>query len=88
MEDDIRVLSEENQNLNDDITQLLEERASLAQQVQEYVTEVKRVEDVLAQKVGRDSIRRIYRQKFPPNQCHPPSLVTRSSYVELAPSCR
>ena len=51
LEEDIVTLSDENRRLSDDLKAVLNERRQLSSQVQEYVTEVQRVENVIAQKV-------------------------------------
>ena len=51
MEDDLTNMTAETQRLSNDIKELIDERAQLSDQVQDYICEVKRVEDVLAQKV-------------------------------------
>ena len=43
------------QNLNQDLDEMIEERENLKLQVQDYVTEVRRVEDILAAKVCTQS---------------------------------
>ncbi|XP_067948387.1 testis-specific gene 10 protein-like isoform X2 [Watersipora subatra] len=50
LEEDVVTLSEENRRLSEDLQALLTERKQLSAQVQEYVAEVRRVEEVLAQK--------------------------------------
>lgn len=52
LEDDLTNMTAETQRLNKDIKELIDERAELSDQVQDYIGEVKRVEDVLAQKVA------------------------------------
>ena len=51
LDGDLGAASDEIHRLTEDIQQLIHERKQLAQQVQDYVAEVRRVEDVLAQKV-------------------------------------
>ena len=45
-------MTSESQRLSNDIKQLIDERTQLSDQVQDYIAEVRRVEDVLAQKVS------------------------------------
>lgn len=52
LQEDLATLSNENKRLAEDVDALLDERSQLANQVQEYVAEVRRVEEVLAQKVS------------------------------------
>ena len=52
LEDDLTNMTSESQRLSNDIKQLIDERTQLSDQVQDYIAEVRRVEDVLAQKVS------------------------------------
>ena len=52
LEDDLTNMTSESQRLSNDIKQLIDERTQLSDQVQDYIAEVRRDEDVLAQKVS------------------------------------
>ena len=51
-------MTAETQRLSNDIKELIDERTQLSDQVQDYIAEVRHVEDVLSQKVNN-----------PPNSC-------------------
>lgn len=50
LQDDLAVMTRENQKLNSELQETLEDREQLKHQVQDYIMEVKRIEDVLARK--------------------------------------
>ncbi|XP_076445989.1 centrosomal protein of 135 kDa-like isoform X2 [Babylonia areolata] len=50
LQDDLSVMTRENQKLNGDLQEALAEREALKTQVQQYILEVRRVEDTLATK--------------------------------------
>jgi centrosomal protein CEP135 len=52
LQEDLTLMTKENQALNCDLDDVVGEREDFKIQVQDYVNEVKRVEDLLAEKVG------------------------------------
>ncbi|GFS12272.1 centrosomal protein of 135 kDa-like [Elysia marginata] len=50
LQDDLAVMTKENQKLNQELEEAVEEKECLKAQVQQYILEVRRIEDVLSAK--------------------------------------
>ena len=57
LQEDLSLMTNENQSLSADLNDVVAERENFKSQVQDYVSEVKRVEDTLSEKVSNFNIR-------------------------------